>query len=433
MQLDHQLDDKRVQQEIAWLRAHPDFLDRLAPRLELYAPFIFREIQRRDLPAELLFIAVIESALDPFAFSPGGAAGLWQFMPATGKRFGLKRDWWADERRDPMLATTAALDYLQLLYRRFDDWYLAIAAYNAGEGRMSSAVRRGGNRDFFKLRVPRETAGYIPRLLAFAAVFSNPHEYNLKLPFVSAQVGLQSISTNSQFDLTRAAKALGVTVDQLYKWNPGLNQWATHPKGPHRLLVPFLHSDAQLRIDAVPANERLSWQRHTIRSGDTLSEIAERHNIDTRTLMRANKLRSHVIRSGASLLIPTGTHTSSEQRALPARRRGAGLKSYRVVRGDTLSEIAQRFGVSMNKLMRVNQVGPKAKLRVGQRLIIPIPADNTVKAIQYRVRQGDSLSVIAARFNVTAKQIRTWNVQNLTKYLQPGQQLQLYVDLTAAN
>ena len=137
MVLDHQLENRRVRAEIAWLRKHPDFFTRLAPRFKRYGPHIYREIHRRGMPAELFFIAVIESALDPFAFSPGGAAGLWQFMPATGKRFGLKVDWWADERRDPLLATGAALDYLQLLYRRFDDWYLAIAAYNAGEGRMS--------------------------------------------------------------------------------------------------------------------------------------------------------------------------------------------------------------------------------------------------------------------------------------------------------
>lgn len=433
MTLDHHLDHKGVQQEIAWLRAHPDFLERLAPRFQRYAPFIVQEIQRRDLPAEILFVAVIESALNPYAFSPGGAAGLWQFMPATGKRFGLKRDWWADERRDPVLATIAALDYLELLYRRFDDWYLAIAAYNAGEGRMSSAIRRSGHKDFFKLRLPKETRGYIPRLLAFAAVFSDPHKYDLNLPFIAARVDLQSIDTGSQFDLTQAATALGVTVEKLYEWNPALNQWATHPNGPHRLLVSHLHQDAQTHIDTVPENQRLLWRRYTIASGDTLSEIAAANNTDIDMLMQANNLRTHVIRKGSSLLIPTAAQGPDEQLKPPARRRGEGQKSYRVVRGDSLSEIAQRFGVSMRELMRSNQIGPKATLRVGQKLIIPIPADDRVKAIKYRVRQGDSLALIAARFNVTAKDIRSWNALNLTKYLQPGQRLQLYVDITAAN
>ena len=440
MRLDHQLDRKRVNQEIAWLRKHPDFLERLAPRFELYAPFIFREIERRDLPAEILFVAVIESALDPFAFSPGGAAGLWQFMPATGNRFGLKTDWWADERRDPALATIAALDYLELLYRRFDDWYLAIAAYNAGEGRISRAVRRAGHKDFFKLRVPKETAGYIPRLLAFAAVFNEPEKYDLSLPFVSADVGLQLVETGSQLDLTRAAAALDVTIEKLYEWNPALNQWATHPRGPHRLLVSQLQRDAQALLDGIPPQERLSWQRHKIRSGDTLGQLAQRHNIDIAMLMRANDLPNHVIHVGNSLLIPTGTRSTdsvlsgeAQARALPARRRGIGKKSYRVVRGDSLSEIAERFDVSLRKLMRMNQIAPRQTLRVGQKLVIPAPAEGIVKEINYRVRKGDSLSRIAQRFNVTASEIRGWNELDLAKYLQPGQRLRLYVDLTAAN
>lgn len=433
MQLNHQLDHKRVRQEIAWLRNHPDFLQRLAPRFESYAPFIFREIERRDLPAEILFVPVIESALDPFAFSPGGAAGLWQFMPATGNRFKLKRDWWVDERRDPMLATVAALDYLELLYRRFDDWYLAIAAYNAGEGRISRAVRRAGHKNFFKLRVPKETAGYIPRLLAFAAVFNEPEKYDFNLPFVSTSVGLKAVETGSQLDLTRAAQALGVTVEKLYEWNPSLNQWATHPRGPHRLLVSQPGRDAQALIDAIPVEERLSWQRHQIRSGDTLGQLAERHNIDTGTLMRANQLKNDIIHIGDSLLIPTGTRGDNQERLLPSRRSDVGKKSYRVVRGDSLSEIAQRFNVSLRKLQRLNQIGPGATLRVGQRLVIPQSRDSLVKAINYKVREGDSLSRIAARFNVTTKEIRGWNELDLAKYLQPGQRLRLYVDLTAAN
>lgn len=436
MQLDHQLDRKRVKQEIAWLRKHPDFLERLAPRFELYAPFIFREIERRNLPAEILFVAVIESALNPFAFSPGGAAGLWQFMPATANRFDLKTDWWADERRDPALATIAALDYLELLYRRFDDWYLAIAAYNAGEGRISKAVRRAGHKDFFKLRIPKETAGYIPRLLAFAAVFNEPEKYNLSLPFVSADVGLQSVETGSQLDLTRAATALNVSVDQLYAWNPGLNQWATHPDGPHRLLVSQLQRDAQALLDGIPPGERLRWQRHKIRAGDTLGALAQRHNIEVDMLMRANNLSSHVIQAGDSLLIPTGSHGAVHndiEPTLPARRRGIGKKSYRVVRGDTLSEIAERFGVSLRTLLRLNQMAPKQTLRVGQRLVIPASTAGLVKEINYKVRQGDSLSRIALRFKVTTQQIRGWNELDLAKYLQPGQRLRLYVDLTATN
>ena len=431
MQLDPQLDNERVQQELAWLRKHPDFVQRLAPRMQRYAPYIFRELDRRKMPSELLFLAMIESALDPFAFSPGGAAGLWQFMPASGERFGLKIDWWADERRDPVLATRAALDYLQLLHRRFDSWELAIAAYNAGEGRISRAVRKAGSRNFADLQIPRETAGYLPRLLAFAEAFNHPKTYGLRLPDVSARVAQRVIETGSQLDLSQAAKALNVPLDDLYDWNPALNQWATHPRGPHRLLVGKTRGDPQLLVDEIKQEDRLSWQRHSVASGETLSGLAEHYHTDVAVLMRANQMRSKVIHEGESLLIPTGK--ASTTGALPARRHGVGKKIYRVVRGDSLRKIARRFGVTSRELQRLNLIGPTQQLSVGAQLIIPTPPEDVVKQINYRVREGDSLSRIAERFNVTTAQILGWNQLDLAKYLLPGQKLRLYVDLTVAN
>ena len=374
---------------------------------------------------------MIESALDPFAFSPGGAAGLWQFMPATGERFGLKIDWWADERRDPVLATRAALDYLELLHRRFDSWELAIAAYNAGEGRISRAVRRAGSRDFTDLQIPQETAGYLPRLLAFAEVFNHPDTYGLRLPYVSARVAQRVIETGSQLDLSQAAKALNVPLDDLYAWNPALNQWATHPRGPHRLLVGKTRGDPQLRVDKIDTQDRVSWQRHSVGQGETLSELAEHYHTDVAVLMRANKLNSKLIHAGESLLIPTGKVSASG--ALPARRHGVGKKIYRVVRGDSLAKIAKRFGVTNRELQRLNDIDPNQRLTVGAQLILPTPPENVVKQINYKVRSGDSLSRIAERFNVTTAQILGWNQLDLAKYLHPGQKLRLYVDLTAAN
>ena len=379
-QLERQLDNPRVQQELAWLSKHADFMQRLAPRMKRYAPYIFRELDRRRMPGELLFLAMIESALDPFAFSPGGAAGLWQFMPATGKRFGLKIDWWVDERRDPVLATNAALDYLELLHRRFDSWELAIAAYNAGEGRISKAVRKAGSKEFSKLRIPRETAGYLPRLLAWAEAFNNPHSYGLRLPVVNARVGQRLIETGSQLDLSQAAKALDVTLTELYDWNPALNQWATHPDGPHRLLVGKTRADPQLSLDQIPPDKRLTWRRHKIEPGETLSTLAARYHTDVAVLVRANKLDSHRIRTGQTLVIPSGAALDGEKGVLPARRHTS--------------------------------------------------AGGVVKQINYQVRSGDSLSAIAARFNVTTRQILGWNQLDLAKYLQPGQKLRLYVDLT---
>ncbi|MEM7217476.1 MAG: LysM peptidoglycan-binding domain-containing protein [Pseudomonadota bacterium] len=429
--LDHQLDNKRVAQEIRWLRTHPDYVTRMGPRFKRYLPHIFAQVQARGLPAELIFVPVIESALDPFAFSPGGAVGLWQFMPATGKRFGLKTDWWVDERRDPVLATRAALDYLEALYRQFDDWYLAIGAYNAGEGRMRSAIRRAKSRDFFKLRLPKETRGYLPRLLAYAEVFGDPERYGVEVDALPARDALRVIDTGGQFDVALAARALQISVETLYEWNPALNQWATHPAGPHQLLIGSAPADAQQLISAIPADKRLAWQRYRIKGGDTLSGLVARFGVDLETLRKANKLSSNSIVAGKTLLIPR--QQLEGDYPLPAARRGAGRRLYKVAAGDSLWALSRKFKVGLTTLMRLNHIGPKDTLRVGQEIIVPNRNQGIVRKINYKVRRGDNLSLIAKRFKVSTGQIVSWNQIERSAYLQPGQRLALYVDVTAAN
>ena len=435
-ELDHRLDLKRVQQEIAWLKNNPAYFERLEPRFQRYSAFVYAELQRRNMPAELVFIPVIESALDPFAFSPGGAAGLWQFMPATAKRFGLAIDWWVDERRDPVFATLAALDYLQALYRRFDDWYLAIAAYNSGEGRLNRAIKRADNRDFFALKVPKETAGYVPRLLAFAAVFADPEAYGIELPEVTDEVQFTTLELEGQFEVARVADVLGLATETLFDWNPALNQWATPPAGPHRLLVDqefasTAHAQtAQEQLALIPAEERLNWVRYTVKAGDTVNGIARRFNTDVKALQAANDVDSHIIKIGATLLVPTAAN-ASETTPL-ARRAGTGKRRYKVRAGDSLWSIGERFAVSPTTLMRLNHIGPNQALTVGKELIIPAAKNSSViKKINYRVRTGDSLSTIANRFNIAIHEILNWNPIDPGDYLQPGQKLRLYVDVTA--
>lgn len=431
-ELAHRLDLKRVQQEIAWIKNNPAYFERLEPRFQRYSAFVYNELQRRNMPTELVFIPVIESALDPFAFSPGGAAGLWQFMPATAKRFGLAIDWWVDERRDPVLATLAALDYLQALHRRFDDWYLAIAAYNSGEGRLNRAIKRAGKQDFFALKVPSETAGYVPRLLAFAAVFADPDAYGVKLPNVSVDVPFTTLELDSQFEIARVAQVLGISTDALFDWNPGLNQWATPPNGPHRLLVGQNFASAQEQLAQIPEEERLNWVRYTVKAGDTVTGIARQFNTDVSALRAANDVDSHIINIGATLLVPTAANASD---ATPlARRAGTGKRRYKVREGDSLWLIGERFGVSPTTLMRLNHIGPNQALPVGKELIVPAAKKSSViKKINYRVRRGDSLSVIANRFNIAIHEILNWNPMDPSDYLQPGQTLRLFVDVTASN
>jgi membrane-bound lytic murein transglycosylase D len=437
--LDHALADRRVQQELRWLQRHPEYLPRLQSRLQRYLPYIHGEVHRRGLPGELALLPIVESALDPYAFSHGGAAGLWQFIPTTAKHYGLPRNWWVDGRRDPVLATAAALDYLEYLHGRLDDWYLAVAGYNAGEGNVRRAVRlaQGGDTSFWSLKLPRETSIYVPRLLALAAVIADPESHGLTLPDLVPDPAFVTIETGGQFDLIKAASVLELPVETLYEWNPALNQWATPPDGPHRLHVPAALADlARQRIAAVPEDQRVQWLRVKVASGDTLSQLARRHRTDVATLRRVNRLSGNRISAGQALFIP---RSSGVPEAYPTAKR-APRGDYQVEPGDSLWSIARSHDVPLASLVKANHVGPKEVLRVGQRLAIPgmagdggpLSGRDVVRKVNYGVRRGDSLSAIASKFNVAVRDLAHWNRLDTGNYLQPGQKLLIYVNVAAA-
>ena len=373
-QFDHALHRQGVAAEIDWVARRPDRLARRDRLLE-YLPYLCEKVWDRGMPGEICLLPIVESRLDPFAFSPGGAVGLWQFIPATARRFGLKIDWWVDERRDIVLATDAALNYLEVLHDRFDDWLLALAGYNWGEGRVSRALRRRGpGAGFFDIKVPRETARYVDRLLAYAAVFAQPARFGVELPLSNrgTSIGFAVVETGGQVDLARAAEALGCGLDEIYRRNPALNRWATHPDGPHRLLVSAgSETTAEQALAEIPEDERFAWVRHLVVSGDTLSGIAAAHGTSVETLQRANRLAGTLIRVGGHLLVPT-THRPPEDYARysrPLAGRPAGV--YVVKAGDTIWDIARLLGLKRHALMAANQIGPDDILRIGQRLSIP--------------------------------------------------------------
>lgn len=429
--LAHHVDQQRVQQELRWLKRHPRYLQNLKPRMERFLGYIHQQVVARGMPSEVALLPIVESAMDPYAFSEGGAAGLWQFIPATAKRFGLERNWWYDGRRDPIAATQAGLDYLDYLHRRFDDWSLALAGYNAGEGNVRRAQRKAAaDATFWDLSLPRETRAYVPRLFALAALIDDPDAYGIQLPAIAPSVPFSVLDTHSQFDLMKAANALDVDIETLYRWNPAMNQWATPPQGPHRLLVPSAQvTDGQERLSAVPEPERVQWLRIKVANGDTLSEIARRHGTDVATVRKANHLTGSRIRAGQALYIPKSSKTLGDY---PRARSGPGTH-YFVKPGDSLWTISRAHNVSMANVMKANHVGPKDVLRIGQRLTIPAGSGGgsrkVVREVRYGVRKGDSLAKIASRFNVRVTEIVNWNQLNVANYLQPGQSLKLYVNV----
>lgn len=429
MQLEHYLEQKRVQQELRWLQRHPNYLPRLQQRLQDYLPYIYQQTQLRGLPAELALLPIVESALDTFAFSHGGAAGPWQFIRGTARQYGLDINDWYDGRRDIIASTDAALNYLEYLHNRFDDWYLALAGYNAGQGNVSRAQRKNPNAGFFDLRLPKETRAYVPRLLALAAIVKNPEAYGLALPSVVPQQSFYAINTHSQFQLSKLSETLELDMETLYHWNPSLNQWATPPQGPHRVIVPASLdlSTAQAQVDAVPTRARVDWTEIRVRPGDTLIGIAKRHGTDVSALQVANNLTSSNIRAGHKLLIP------KHAQALTTTPRSArGALDYVVKNGDSMWSIARAHNVKLNTLMRNNHIGPKDTLSVGTTLKIPGVAKQqrqVTRKVHYKVRRGDSLSRIASKFNVSIQQISNWNKLDSKRYLQPGQGLLLYVNV----
>ena len=437
-ELDHHLDNDRVRREIAWLQRNPNYFITLQPRLARYLPYICEKVRSRNLPGELCLIPIIESSLDPFAFSSGGAAGFWQFIPSTAKRYGLKIDWWVDERRDLIASTNAALDYLVYLNGRFENWLLAIASYNWGEGRVARARNRlSGDEGFFQMRVPEETATYVNRLLALSAVFAAPDAYDIQLIINRGEIDTQAmatVDTIDQLDLSTAAHTAGISVRTLYRLNPALNQWSTHPKGPHRLMVPASDQEAiQTALSSIPPKHRVAWIRHKIVRNDTLGDLALRYGTDVATLRKANRIVGNRIIEGNYLVIPRSTMSLGSY-PTPNQYRNSNAAIHIVRAGDSLWTIAKRYRVTVNTLMRTNRIGPTEIIRPGRKVIIPqqTSRDPVVREIRYKVKNGDSLATIAQKFNSTVTAIANWNTLNPEKYIHPGQELTIYINVTSA-
>ena len=455
-----------VQKHADWYVRHLDYLERVFERASPYLPYIAAEVEARGLPGELAFLPVVESAFDPFAYSHGRAAGLWQIIPSTGKHFGLKQNWWYDGRRDVLASTEVALNYLEYLHQLFEgDWLLAVAAYNCGQGTVARAIRRnqslGLETDFWSLKLPAETRVYVPRLLGLATVLAAPDEHGVTLPEISPQPVFAVVELDGQIDLAVAAELAGIELAALQKLNPGFNRWATDPDGPHRLLVPVAAAaDFRAAVAALPASERMRWQRHAVRPGDTLGGIARRYDTTVEVLQSVNGLAGTQIRAGAHLMVPTSTRSvadyplSADNRLADtqARQRAGRVRSeYTVRQGDSLWSIARRHGVGYRELASWNGMAPGDTLSVGRTLVVwqagakaaatargaaqpgagKPGADPMVRRINYTVRRGDSLYRIANNFRVSVADIRRWNNLDGKRYLQPGQRLVLHVDVTA--
>ena len=438
LRLDPGTSNAAIERELNWYQQHPAYLYRASERAEPYLHYIVSEIEKRDMPMELALLPIIESAYDPFAYSRSGAAGMWQFIPGTGQRFGLRNNQWYDGRRDVVASTNAALDYLTLLHDKFgNDWLLAVAAYNFGEGNVQKSIdanrRLGKPTDFWSLNLREETRTYVPKLLALGRMIKAPQQYDISLHAIPNRPYFESVTVRRPLDFNRAAQLAGVDSREIQRLNPGYHHNVMEPVGVQQLLLPMGTGEQFKRqLAALPADALRPPQRYTVARGDTLSTIARRHGVSVAALQASNRLSGSNIRIGQTLTVPgVGSSAASVASAVPSGHQTL----YTVQAGDTPNRIAARHGVSVDELQRWNGLQPSDPVKLGQRLSIwsrasaapavAVAAANNQK-VGYRVKSGDSLYGIASRYKVAVNDIMRWN-QMSSHNLQTGQLLTLYV------
>ena len=412
-----------------------------------YLPMIKKIFAEEGIPLDLAYMAHQESAFKTSAYSRAKARGMWQFMAPTGRKYGLKRDQWVDERSDPEKSTRAAAAYLKDLYAMFGDWHLAMAAYNAGEGKVGRGLARTGTKDFWglasnKRALRTETKNYVPAILASMIIDKAPHEYGFHVEPV-AELTYDWVKVDTATDLKVVAECAGATVDEIRDLNPELRTMATPPYAEgYSLRVPFGAGQSFAeKYAAIPANERLKWATHVVRRGETVGAIARKYGVSASAVLTANSLRSSRLRQGQSLMIPlSGTMPQQPvaraqyDEEAPTYDRGEKVV-HRVRKGETLQKIAGRYHTTIDSLRTWNGISGSS-IRAGQRItayyrtVATAPVEtNDAPAVavggEYKVRRGDTLYSIAQRFGMTVDQLRSANNLGRKSVIRPGDRLKV--------
>jgi membrane-bound lytic murein transglycosylase D len=370
-----ELDSKLVARHEKWYARHPEYFARMVDRARLYLYYITEEVERRGMPSEIALLPMVESAFNPGAYSTSRASGIWQFMPSTGKKFGMQQNWWYDGRRDVISATNGALDYLQNLHNMFGDWQLALAAYNCGEGAVLRAQahnrRRGLPTDYAHLKLLRETRNYVPKLLAIKHIISDPGKFGLALQDIPNKPYFAAITTTQHIDVKLAAQLAGISEDEFAALNPAHNRPVILQDNNDFILLP-IDKIATFRTNLENYDKPLvSWQPYKPKKGERLDKLAPRFGLSLANLKSVNGLTRHGnISTGQTLLVPVnGDETSSEFEAFNMHLAPTDNPTrIKVRRGDTLGALSRRYHVSIAKLRRWN--GPLKIIRIGQTLVI---------------------------------------------------------------
>lgn len=444
------LQSKLVDRWVDFYTKDPAYLRRMSERAGQYLYHIVEEIENRGMPTELALLPFVESAFQAEALSRAKAAGLWQFMPATGKAYDLAQNLWRDDRRDILESTRAALDYFEYLHGMFGDWHLALAAYNWGEGSVQRAIQRAKRRkqptDYLHLRMPRETANYVPKLEAVKRIISNPSKYGITLPDVGNEPFFVTITKPRDIDIETAAELAGMPLEEFRRLNPSYKLPVIVASHNNVMLLPadkldfFVDNLASWMDSGQPLSQ---WTTYRLQQGETLAQVAGRSGMTEDELRKVNGIPKgrRVLANSTLLVRSTGTE---DQQDIAAELANAKLQlsptttwrrvTYRVRSGDTLSGIARRWRITMKSIVTANRLRSD-RLRVGQRLVLTVPnvprqaiastqRSESSQHVIHRVRSGETLSTIASRYGVSISQLKMTN-RIRTNLIRPGQRLRI--------
>jgi len=429
------------------------YFQRWLGRVQVYRDIIEPILIENELTRDLLYLAVIESGLNPRAESHAHAVGAWQFLAGTGRVFNLRINWWIDERRDIIASTYAAAHYLQHLHSLFGNWELALAAYNCGEYRVGYAINRQGTRDYWRLNLPSQTRWFVPKFMAALEIGRNPSKYVFEIPELPP-LDFDIIQVTESTDLRVIAKNASTTYTRIKKLNPALKRWATPPDMVVEVKVPAGKGKDVLRaLSRLDKEERVSWHRHIIQRGETISTIAEKYDIVQAELVKMNDIRNpRRIRAGKTLIVPVRDARADAVRIDPLYKEKPKLPGsirirkpkppenhrkilYTVKPGDNLSQIASRFNIRLRDLRSWNDLKYSSMIKAGSKLIVYVPPgfshpsenDGRMRMI-YVVKEGDTLNSISSRYNTPVEDILKWNSEIKGDRLYPGNKITILVD-----
>ena len=451
-----ELNNPRVASHEAAFASEPEYLARIVDRSRRYLYHIVEEVEKRGMPMEIALLPIVESAFNPNAYSHARASGIWQFMPSTGKNYGLQQNWWHDERRDVHAATNAALDYLESLHRRFNNWELALASYNAGEGRVGRAIAynraRGLPTDFSSIQLPTETRNYVPKLIAVRNIVREPERFGLTLAYIPDKPYFVAVSTHKHIDLKRAAEFAEIPVDEFLALNPAFNRPVIAAKESRSILIPAETADIFIAKLENPDRPLVSWRSQKLARGEALEKVADRFGISSSELKQVNGIpSSKKIAGGGMILVPVSLtaqqeahidHNGTPEASVAAPYIAPPSIIHTVKRGESLGEIARRYGVSTKALQAWNGlrkghvvVGQHLTIRKGARTqfaaVTPLARKSNTKksaasqTITYRVQRGDTLYSIARRFDVNLVALKRWNKISDKRGLMSGTRVEI--------